>query len=108
VPYEPSVDRGVDLVWSPALDAGCGLDGYAVEVSTSALWNCDRVKDLEEGASSLSTPDLGDDAWYVHLCASDNLGTWGEAVSAGPFVVNGLFADGFEDGSASRWSETAP
>ena len=70
-------------------------------VNGAAAWACDQVKDLEEGATSLTTPRLADNAWYVHLCAIDNVGNWGGVVTAGPYLIGALFADGFESGDTS-------
>jgi hypothetical protein len=96
------------MVWTPATDPGSGLDGYAWEVAPAATWTCDQVKDLEEGATSLTTPEIGDGVWYVHLCAGDNVGLWGDAVTAGPYLICPLFADGFESGGTAAWSSTFP
>ena len=107
-PGEPTCDRTVDMVWTAATDMGSGLDGYAWAVTGTAAWACDGVKDLEEGATSFTTPELADWVWYVHLCASDNLGHWGEVVSAGPYPICPLFWDDFESGDTSAWSAVVP
>jgi hypothetical protein len=98
----------VDLVWSPATDGGSGLDGYAWAVTGGSGWNCDGVKDLEEGATSLTTADLADNVWYFHICAADNLGNWGAVVTAGPYLIWPLFADDFESGDTLAWSNAVP
>jgi CSLREA domain-containing protein len=81
----PSCDRSVDMAWGAATDSGSGIDGYGWEISANSTWTCDQVKDLEESATSFTTPDLADGIWYVHLCAVDNAGNWGPVVSAGPY-----------------------
>jgi len=67
-----------------------------------------QVKDLEEGETALTTFELGDWVWYLHLCAVDNLGQWGAVVSSGPYPICPLFADDYESGDTSAWSVTVP
>jgi len=107
-PGEASCDRFVDLSWTAATDAGSGLDGYAWALTFNHEWTCDQVKDLEEGATALTTPELGDWVWYLHVCAADNLGQWGEVVSSGPYPICPLFWDDFEDGTTDAWSAVVP
>ncbi len=107
-PGGQSCDRSVDLVWTAAQDTLSGLDGYAWAATGTPVWTCDQVKDFEEGASSFSTPDLGDGRWYLHLCASDNAGNWGAVDRAGPYAICPIFMDGFESGETSAWSSSVP
>jgi hypothetical protein len=57
---------------------------------------------------SLTTSELPDGSWYVHLCPVDAVGNWGDVVTAGPYLIAPLFADDFESGAASAWSAMVP
>jgi len=103
-----SADQTVELVWVP--DAGdlSGIDGYGMELSGAAVWQCDGVKDEEETTTSLTTEPLPAGSWFFHHCTVDNAGNWSAVSSIGPFVIvpGLLFADGFESGDTSAWSAT--
>jgi len=107
-PGEPSCERFIDMIWTAATDGGSGLDGYAWAVTPTAGWTCDQVKDLEEGATSLTTPELGDWVWYVYLCAVDNVGNWNGVARSGPYPICPLFWDDFETGTTDAWSWVMP
>ena len=95
------------MAWTAATDSDSGLDGYGWTVTGTPAWTCDQVKDLEEGATTFTTPDLADSVWYFHLCAADNAGNWGAVASAGPYTICvTIFADGFESGDTTEWSNT--
>jgi hypothetical protein len=98
--------RRIDITWTPAVDAGSGLVGSAWAVTGAASWTCDQMATFEGDITSLTTPELADGRWYVHLCSVDALGHWGDVVTAGPYVIRPLFSDGFESGSTSAWSTT--
>jgi hypothetical protein len=77
-------------------------------VNGAAAWACDQVKDIAEDGTSLTTARLGDNSWYLHLCATDAVGNWGSVVTAGPYLIGTLFVDGFESGNSSAWSGVEP
>jgi len=81
----PSNDVTIDAEWEAANDVLNGVEGYAVEFSNSATWVCDGILDII--GTTASSQDLGDNSWYVHVCAVDTVGNWGAVTSAGPFVV---------------------
>jgi len=103
-PGVASDDPSVDMAWTAATDSSSGLDGYGWAVTGSPAWTCDQVKDLEQGATTFTTPDLADGVWWFHLCAVDNVGNWGAEASAGPYPIGAIFADGFESGDTAAWS----
>ncbi len=108
IPGGQSCDRSVDLVWTAAQDTLSGLDGYGWAATQTSAWTCDQVKDLEEGVTTFTTPDLADGRYYVHLCARDNAGNWGAVASAGPYAICPIFVDDFESGDTSAWSSVVP
>jgi len=82
----PTAVVTVDVTWTAAADATSGVAGYGLEFSTSPSWSCDQVQDTT--ATSSASEPLADGSWYVHVCAVDLAGNWGEVASAGPLVVD--------------------
>jgi hypothetical protein len=81
----PTTSDTIDMTWTAATDDD-GVAGYGYEFNTSPSWTCDEVQDTAD-TSAGSTP-LADGSWYFHICAVDNLGNWGYASTAGPYVID--------------------
>lgn len=86
-----SSDNTVDVTWTAATDnaGGSGVDGYSIEWSTSASTVPDAVKDLEESATSTTSPQLADgDSNYFHIRTCDNAGNCTSTLHLGPFWID--------------------
>ncbi|MEM9557575.1 MAG: 6-bladed beta-propeller [Acidobacteriota bacterium] len=82
-----SPDPTLDLTWSPANDAGSGVDGYALVVDRQLL-SCDQVADLDAGTTHVTSQPLDDDDWFVRFCTVDQVGNWSAGTTLGPFVID--------------------
>jgi hypothetical protein len=82
-------DSTVDVNWSGAA-SGCGIDGYSFNFTAGATDSPDTVKDAAANVTSATSPAFGDGPVYFHLRTLDSLGTWSDAVHAGPFLVDAL------------------
>ncbi len=56
-PGQPSNVTLLEIAWDPSADPG--LDGYAYQLDSSAVWVCDQVKDIEETAIGVTLPVAG-------------------------------------------------
>lgn len=83
----PDTDTAIAMTWTPATDALSGVDGYGIAFDHAAATACDEIKDLEEGATTVTSPVLADGSWYFHLCTRDNAGNWSAAAHRGPYLV---------------------
>jgi uncharacterized delta-60 repeat protein len=82
-------DATVEVTLSGASDDNTGVDGFSYEWDTAATTVPNMVKDAEEDASAVTSPDLADgDSHYFHLRVRDNAGNWSEAVHLGPFRID--------------------
>jgi uncharacterized delta-60 repeat protein len=82
-------DTTVDVTLSGASDDNTGVDGFSYEWDTVATTVPDEVKDAEEDASGLASPELVDgDSHYVHVRVRDKAGNWSDAVHLGPFWID--------------------
>ena len=83
----------IDMTWTAAIDKGSppsGLDGYAYVFNTTETpTKCDKTKDLEETATSVSSAVLPDGTYFFHICPVDNAGNWNNTVVVGPFIIQG-------------------
>ena len=78
----------VAMSWTAGVDASSGLDGYAWAFTGTSDPVCDETKDLEETATSVSSPTLDEGSWWFHICTVDNVGNWTSTVTAGPYVID--------------------
>jgi hypothetical protein len=104
VPGTASEIHAIEMVWAQATDSGSGPAGFAWAVTGASEWICNQSSTLGPETGSLTTPELPDGSWYIHLCPVDAVGNWGDVVTAGPYLIAPLFADDFESGTASAWS----
>lgn len=86
-PGVPTPVAVIDMSWTPPTDGRSGLDGYAYEFNQVTVGTCDQGKDLEEGATSVSSEPLAPGTWLFHLCAVDEVGNWSLAATSAPFVI---------------------
>ena len=85
----PSNDNTIDISWTVATDPGVsGVDGYDTAFNNTSTPTCSQIKDLEEGATGITSGALGDGSWYFHICAVDNAGNWKNTVVLGAFVID--------------------
>jgi hypothetical protein len=88
-PGRPSSDRTVDVAWSGAGDNLSGIDGFSYAWDTTPSAVPDTTKDVEETASTTTSPPLGDGAHYFHLRTRDKAGNWTSTAHLGPFLIDG-------------------
>lgn len=85
----PSNDPTIDMTWTAATDNGpAGVDGYAYTFNTTSDPTCDKTKDLEETATSVTSSSLGSGSYYFHICTVDNAGNWTATVTVGPYIID--------------------
>jgi hypothetical protein len=110
-----SNDNTVNVAWSGAADSGgSGLDGYSVLWDTSPSSVPDKIKEVEETVSNLTSPILTDGSWYFHIRATDNAGNAASgAAHLGPFKIDTIVPQSTATSPAiaigpftARWSGT--
>ena len=85
----PSSDNTIDMTWTVGTDpGGSGVDGYDSAFNNTSTATCSQSKDLEEGATSITSSALGDGSWYYHICTVDNAGNWTSTVVLGAFDID--------------------
>ena len=75
------------FTWTPAVDMGSGLDGYAVVIDKTASTIPD-VRNLDDTAAAFSSARLDDGKHYFHIRPVDKMGFWGKTTHAGPFRID--------------------
>jgi hypothetical protein len=93
-------DNGVALVEADVRDDGGGLvTTVSLTSSAGSVWS-----------GSISSATLTEGIYSVDLRATDTspLANGRTVLGAGIFRVGGIFADGFETGTTSRWSAALP
>ena len=88
-PGKWSRDRQVSIVFDAASDEGSGVDGFSYSWTTVATSAADQSKDLEETATGLTSPTLGNGRWYLHIAGVDNVGNWSSVDHYGPYLIDG-------------------
>lgn len=78
----------VEVSIAGGCDDGRGIGGFSTAFDNSPTTVPDAVEDLDEGTVK-DSETLGHGEWYFHLRTVDRAGNWGgEAVHAGPFLVD--------------------
>lgn len=81
-----SLDSTISITWSGARDAGSGVLGYSILISTDANASPDRTLDVTR--STYTTYSLAPGTYYLHIRTVDRDGNWAESVyTIGPFVI---------------------
>lgn len=83
-----SRDRDVSIVFGGASDGGSGVDGLSFSWTTAPASDPDASKDLEETATGLTSPRLGNGRWFLHVATVDAVGNWSQASHHGPYLVD--------------------
>jgi trimeric autotransporter adhesin len=106
-----SADPTVDIAISAdATDTQSGVDGYSVSWSRGATATPDRIKDLEEAATALTSAALSDGICYFNLRTVDNMGNWTATRHLGPFRIDSISPAGsvvVDGGAALTYSLAA-
>ena len=75
------------FTWTPAVDMGSGLDGYAVVIDKTASTMPD-VRNLDDTGTAFSSARLDDGKHYFHISPVDKMGFWGKTTHVGPFYID--------------------
>jgi calcineurin-like phosphoesterase family protein/PASTA domain-containing protein/Big-like domain-containing protein len=83
-----SNDATIEVTWSPAADAGSGVDGFSYAWTQSPSTTPDAMSEADETAMATTSAGLADGDWWFHLRTVDKLGHWSDAVHRGPFRID--------------------
>jgi hypothetical protein len=84
-----TTDNVLKLEWEPAMDTGVGLGGYSVVLDSAADTMPPTNRNLGHEATDWTSEPLADGAYYFHIRAVDQVGTWSDSAEhRGPFLID--------------------
>lgn len=82
-----STDHEVDVSVSGATDTASGVAGFSVLWSSDPTETPDAIVDHPADTADISSGELADGTWYVHVRTRDVAGHWTSTAHEGPFAL---------------------
>ena len=83
-----SKDNTIDVGFTGASDNQSGVDGFSYDWNQSPTHFPDKIKDVEETKTSVTSRPLANGAWYFHLRTVDSASNWSSTIHLGPFKID--------------------